>query len=71
MVGSVDIGTMAIKSSQLTWSKEKWRMGGPITRRVKVEMVVWNRGQRTLSGFLLKKKPVEQYNLWVKELIIP
>ncbi len=40
-------------------------------RRVKVEMIVWNSGQRTPSGFLLKEKPVKQYNLWVKELIIP
>ncbi len=51
--------------------KKNHEWGGPITRRVKVEMVVWNRGQRTPSGFLLKEKPTEQYNLWVKELIIP
>ncbi len=55
----------------LRGGKKKGEWGGRSTRRVKVEMVVWNRGQRTLSGFLLKKKPVEQYNLWVKELIIP
>ena len=51
--------------------KKNGEWGGPITRRVKVEMVVWSWGQRTPSGFLLKEKPVEQYNLWVKELIIP
>ncbi len=51
--------------------KKNGEWGGPITRRVKVEMVVWNTGQRTPSGFLLKEKPVDQYNLWVKELIIP
>ena len=51
--------------------KKNGEWGGPITRRVKVEMVVWSWGQRTPSGFLLKEKPVDQYNLWVKELIIP
>ena len=51
--------------------KKNGEWGGPITRRVKVEMVVWNTGQRTPSGFLLKERPVNQYNLWVKELIIP
>ncbi len=51
--------------------KEDGEFGGTVIRKVTVEMIVWNRGQRTPSGFLLKKRPVNQYNIWVKELIIP
>ncbi len=51
--------------------KDNGEWGDSITRQTRVEMVVWNTGQRTPSGFLLNKKPPNQYNLWVKELIIP